>query len=306
MKETTYVNSIEWTDVLMPSKEDIQKLVTEYSLNLEIGEELIFSTQDDCIKTYKNQNLILLILHFPRVGARRNSTGEIDFILSKNSLLTVRYEDNEGIYKLKKLLEADNISGDDFTKSINSNVELFLFILEKLYISVEDHLRNIRDEVESLDDGVRNAKNEKEKRNEAVRGVERIGTIIKDILKIKERIKNHEEPLDILNNIASIPDSKILSIKRKREEVLRIVDYSQKLIESLYNVQTSLVQTTQGEIIKLTGLFTIFVLPVTIFIALFELASSGGVFGAKPFVIFLIIIIALFIFIGVNKIKKWL
>ena len=306
MKETTFVNSIEWVDVLMPSKDDVQKLVTEYGLNLEIGEELIFSTQDDYIKTYKDQNLILLILHFPRVGARRSSTGEIDFILSKNSLITVRYEDNEGVYKLKKLLEADHISGDDFTKSIDSNVELFLFILEKLYLSVEDHLRNIRDEVESLDVVVRNAKSEKEKRNEAVRGVEKIGTVIKDILKIKERIRNHQEPLDILNNIATIPDHKIELIKNKREEVLRIIDYSQKLIESLYNVQTSLVQTTQGEIIKLTGLFTIFVLPVTIFIALFELASSGGALGGKTFAVLIFVVLSFFAFIGVNKIKKWL
>lgn len=88
-----------WIDILSPSKEDINYLNEHYKIHPVIIDELEHPSARSKVREY--DGYLYLVLHFPYWNSNTQTSNpyEIDVILTKTSLITVRYQKDTDIEK---------------------------------------------------------------------------------------------------------------------------------------------------------------------------------------------------------------
>src|SRR3989338_9370933 len=116
MKEIKY-GDIRWLDIVRPNDRDIEFLKENFGFHPLILEEIKSPTYHPVIESY--ETYLFLILHFPNFYRRtsRIQAVEIDFLITKDTLITVRYQDFPDFDKIfaeiekNPQLEADKTTG---------------------------------------------------------------------------------------------------------------------------------------------------------------------------------------------------
>jgi Mg2+ and Co2+ transporter CorA len=113
-------HGLTWIDLESPTREEILHIGEEYSLPKTTQEGLFSPTTASNILA--SDASIYLVLHFPI---------EVDFVIGKNSIITVHYEKCEAIQDCATMFEhAEKV---DQQKSIANSGLLFLEIIKHLY-----------------------------------------------------------------------------------------------------------------------------------------------------------------------------
>src|SRR5450830_1047352 len=104
MITTQKMGDITWVDVLTPTKDEVLQLQKNYKLNDAVTHDLIIPTFmpriDEC------DEHLYTVLHFPaNKHSHRESAQEVDFIIGKNYLITVRYDTIDALFLLYKSFE---------------------------------------------------------------------------------------------------------------------------------------------------------------------------------------------------------
>ena len=195
MNEIFISNKIRWIDVLSPKQEEILELLNQFDLPVGVGEEATLYTIENKVKVY--DDLIYAILHFPIINTEGTSSrGEIDFIIKKDVLITIRYESHNTMYQLKKKLDTDNMTSEkNLISSIDSNYNLFILMLEELYQSVANEVEVIRSEIET------NIENNKINNKDTVR---KTAKYLKDMIRFQEQLNSHNEIIEKLKDLEEV------------------------------------------------------------------------------------------------------
>ena len=124
-------NNITWIDLESPTKDEVHKIMGEYSIYPVVAEELLMPTMKPKVDIY--DNYIYIILHFPAFrhthGSQQNQ--EVDFIVGKDFIITTRYDTIDPLHKFSKVFEVNSIldkSGIDKHAGY-----IFFFMIKKLY-----------------------------------------------------------------------------------------------------------------------------------------------------------------------------
>src|SRR3989344_2908963 len=98
-----------WVDLEQPSENDIRQVAEEFSIGEHIERELLYPTPVPLVMN--GENMTLLVLHFPTHGADDGETKsqEVDFVVGRNFIITVRYEVVASLHHLKKILETQDV-----------------------------------------------------------------------------------------------------------------------------------------------------------------------------------------------------
>ncbi len=130
MITTQKMGDITWVDVLSPTNEEILQLQKLYKINDDVTHDLMIPTLmpriDEC------DEHLYTVLHFPaNKHSHKESAQEVDFIVGKNYLITVRYDTIDSIYVLFKSFEVGSIlkNGNRFKHAY----ELFFVVMRKMY-----------------------------------------------------------------------------------------------------------------------------------------------------------------------------
>ena len=101
--------ALTWIDLDSPTPDEIRAVAEEYRLNPLVVHELSAPTLKPKVDLY--DSFIYLILHFPRLrrGSRGADDQEIDFIVGRKFLITVRYGASEPLHLFAKLFETNAI-----------------------------------------------------------------------------------------------------------------------------------------------------------------------------------------------------
>ena len=278
------------------------------NLNIDIGEEILTTTPENTLKIYEKENLIFIILHFPQnVKEESISFGEVDFIVKDNEIITVRYESSEAIFQLKSLLETAKLTNDEeLFNTVKTTQDLLLIIIRNMYSVMQDEVRIIREEIEELNNTI-NGSNKKDIRKQRIKTISDTGEAIKTIIKFRENIEKHKKVIEKFSDLNNLDKTILNKIEKTLIEIKNDLIFSQKLIESSYHVNVTLVQTDQAEIIKYTGMFTIIALPIAIFISVLDLALyNTNYIQSKAFIGLLIVLSAIVISYIVLNLRRWL
>ena len=263
-----------WVDLEQPSENEIREVAHEFSIGERIETELLSPTPTSLV--VNDTTAALLVLHFPTSGGDSGETKsqEIDFIVGKNFILTVRYEVIAPLYHLKKLLETQKlITGKT---PITTDVLLEL-LFAHLYTSMRDHTNHIATHLGRVE-------------KEMFDGRERITVrsilnINREFLHVEAALTSQEESLahflDVLKEYAFFDDSfvpRVQRIKTERANVARIVKAHRAVASELRETNTALLEARQNEIMKTLTIITVIMLPLELIAVTFGIHAQGAPF----------------------------
>ena len=132
-------NRITWLDIIKPNQEDFEFLKREFNFHPIILEELQKPSARPKVEHYNDY--LFLVYHFTIYDPLKRTSveAEVDFLATKDYLITVRYEENlEPINKIIEKIKTDDL----FKKKILENTpgHLIYYILDE---TIEFSLRQL-------------------------------------------------------------------------------------------------------------------------------------------------------------------
>ncbi len=297
--------SVTWVDVETPTKEEVRKLMAEFSIHPLVAEELLLPTVKPKVELYNDQ-FIYLILHFP---AFRHTHGagtdqEVDFIIGRNFIITTRYDTIDPLHKFSKIFEVNSIlDRSDIGEHAGF---VFFYMIKKLYKALEHELEYISDRLHATEEHI-------------FKGMEKemvieLSNISRELLAFKQAVALHREVLESFEIAArsffgddyAFHTRAILGeFHRINAGILAQLDWLVELRET----NNSLLTTKQNEVMKILTIMAFVTFPLSLLASIFGMQTTYLPFVGHPndfWIIIGVMGIAMFFFFLFFKYKKWL
>ena len=247
-----------WVDLEKPTDEELNEIVKEFSISDRIAKEMVSPTPIPLV--VDGDTHALLELHFPAQGAENGDTQiqEIDFVVGKDFIITVRYEVVAPVHHLKKLFETRNlVTGHE---SITTDV-LLEVLFAHLYSSVRDHTNHITDNLELIEHDMFD--------DHERQTVKAISNISRSFLHLEAELANQEEPLTRFLRAHTLRDFFKASFEERAErilaervQVMRLVKTHRAVATEMRETNIALLEAKQNEIMKTLTVVTFIFLPL--------------------------------------------
>ncbi len=297
-------HDVTWVDVESPTKEEVVHIMEEFSIPDLVGEEMVSNTLRSKVELY--DNLVYVILHFPIIkGANGKSEDqEIDFIIGKNFLITVRYDSIQPVQSFSKMFE----------KGIHAHERpqmhggyLFGQLIKELYKSSLDELDELTEIVKDIENRIFNGQ------EEAM--VKKISHTGRKLLDFKQAIRFHH---DILSSY-EVTSTKLFGadyayqanfITSEFNKVNSLLESNRDALSELQRTNDSLLSTKTNDIMRTFTIMTFVMMPLTIITGVFGMNTSDSLIFIENrsdffFVVGAMTITGLVMFLFF-KVRKWL
>src|SRR3989344_3965795 len=128
-----------WVDLEQPNEEEIREIADEFSIGEHVERELLYPTPMPLIAV--DGDMALLVLHFPtHADDGETKSQEVDFVVGKDFIVTVRYEVVAPLHHLKKLLETQQLVAGKTPITTDVLLEI---LFAHLYTSMRDHTNHV-------------------------------------------------------------------------------------------------------------------------------------------------------------------
>ncbi len=292
--------AILWIDLYQPTDQELYVLTHDFHFHPLAIEDVISEHPRTKIDNYGNYLfLVFQIVDF--IGREEGlKIGEIDLFLSKNSLVTVHYNDHRIFDYLYSRAEKDErlmSRGVDF---------LFHAVIDTIVDNYNSTLDIFEYEIDQIEDDVLGQPDEET--------IKSIYTLRRDIVHLKRMVlpqrevvnRFAKEKFDLIGKTAAVYFSDI------HDHLMRIndiADFHREILNSSLETYYSSVSTKTNEIIKFLTIFTVLFIPPTFLVGLWgmnfafmpELNWKFGYFIALG-----IILVVIFILLVYFRKKKWL
>ena len=262
--------AISWIDLEAPSQDEIRTIAKEFSLNPLVVHELSAPTLKPKVDLY--ENFIYLILHFPRLRRDRNAeqSQEVDFIIGKKFIITVRYGGNEALHFFTKMFEASAVLGKaDFG---NHAGYIFFHMLGRLYESLLNELAAVKESLLQIEDRIF----EGEERDMVIS----LSKISRDLLDFKRSLSLHRDVLESFEVAGKklLGESFSFHLRTLIGDYYRVehaVESNSAFLSELRETNNSLLSTKQNEVMKTLTILAFIALPATTVLSLFQIESNA-------------------------------
>jgi len=299
------IKNLTWVDIVDPKQSDIDYLK---SLNFYpvVLNELKYPTLRPKVEQY--DNYLYMILHFPIYHPREKTSKsvEIDFLITKYALVTVRYGKNQPLQEFWNKCKVN----DSEPQFHNSSASLLYCMLQELNNFSLRQIDHITQKVEKLEKEIfdkRNRKNEEEI-------VENISVIRRDILDFRRTIKPHETILNSLKIhgmefFGKATKAYFNDIVGDYMRVWDLLDNHKETIESLQQANDSILSNRTNRTVRTLTILTSIIFSLTLLATLFSTnAHYTPIIGARNdfWIIAGILATGALIMLFYYKKKRWL
>lgn len=294
-----------WVDLEQPSENDIRQIAEEFSVCEHIEKELIYPTPMPLVSV--DENMALLVLHFPTHGVNDGEikSQEVDIVVGKNFIITVRYEVVAPLHYLKKLLEAQSLV--EGHTQITTDVMLEV-LFAHLYTSVRDHINHVADNLSRVEKEMFDGRERMTVRS--------ISNISREFLHAEASLATQEESLsdfmEAMSQLKFFDESFKLRaerIKTVRSNVARVVKTHRSVATELRETNIALLSAKQNEIIKILTVVSFIFLPLAFIAKIFAMKVEYMPFVDDPNGFWIILgfmfFIALALMFYVSR-KRWI
>jgi magnesium transporter len=306
MRKKVSSEKVTWIDIMTPTENDLSFLKENFDFHPFILKSILPPIHHPRFENYKDY--LFLVLHYPFFDEKTKETKsrEIDIIVTKNTLITIRYNN---IAPLQSF----------FTKLILYEKERKEFtdegVGEVLYRLLYELLRNSFPKLDHISEKIDSIEKEifKEQRQKEV--IEEISTLKYDLInfkriiqpqlpvfeKLKEESKNffgeHFEPY--FNELVNC----FLTIKE-------VLETHHRTLNELEETNANLLSIKTNEIIKILTIFWVILSPLTLLATIYGMNTSYLPFTDIKYYDFWIIIgimavLSIIILVFLKK-KKWI
>lgn len=271
-------NGTSWVDIEQPTPGEIRAIAREFSIGERIESELL--TPSPLPLVAGDAEHAMLVLHFPTHSEEGHApkTQEVDFVIGRNFVLTIRYEVIAPLHLLRKVLEANGLIGG----GSELKADVFLEILfAHLFAAVRDHVNHTASRLISVERELYIGR-ERE-------AVLRISDINREFLHLSSAIANHEEPLtrflhalERRNFFGPAFGERALRIRAENEQLMRLINTHRAVAVELRETNESLLSVNQNEIMKTLTAITLLILPAELTIFIFDMEVPGTPLATNP------------------------
>jgi magnesium transporter len=306
MIQTRHYNNLIWVDVESPTTEEILELVNTYGLTTRIGEDMRTSSSKPRIEYH--DTYIYLVLHIP---VRTKVKGkyiieekEIDFIIAKDFLITIKYTVIESLHNFSKVFETDSIIDK---KNIGNHAGfIFYYMLKRIYAHMISDLESMKGSLVYAE-GKIFAGDEKHM-------VQVLSNLSRELIDLKQASRLHKE---VIENFAPIAHrffgddfrSYIDDILKEYGKIHELVGNHRELLNELRETNDSILSTNQNEIMKTLTVVAFIAFPLTVISEIFTMNTAYTPILGRPYdfeiILGIMLVVVLSIF-AIVKYKKWL
>ncbi len=274
-----------WVDLEQPTGDEIRDVAKEFSIDERLERELLLPTPTPLLAS--EGGLALLVLHFPAHGAEDGITEsqEVDVIVGKNVIVTVRYEVIAPLHHLQKLLEAQKLVSGNAALTTDVMLEV---LFAHLYTSVHDHTNHIVDRLARIEQDMFDGAERKT--------ILSILQVSREFLHMETALADQEEPLGRF--LAVLAEHEFFGapfgergerIRAQRAQIERLVKTHRTIMAELRETNVSLLEARQNEIMKTLTVITFSVLPLELIALIFGMHELGTPLETTPNAFWIII-----------------
>jgi len=289
-----------WVDMCKPTDEESFVLTNDFRFHPLAIEDVIAEKPRTKLDDYERY-LFLVFQVVDYIGRQEGlKLTEIDLFLSRNSLVTVRYDDHRIFDYLYSRTERDErlmMRGIDF---------LFHAVVDTIVDNYNTTLDILEYEIDQVEDDVLGEPDEDT--------VKSIFTLRRDIMQLKRTVLPQKEVISQLSrqHYRLVSEKAALYFSDIHDHLVRISDVADShrdTLNSALEVYYSSVSTKTNQIIKVLTMFTVLFIPPTFLVGLwgmnFEFMPELGWEHGYWFSLILMAVIVLGLIVFFRK-KKWL
>lgn len=302
MVERLAQGKVRWFNMKNPTTDEIRKVMKELDLPAILMSDLTTAVPKN--SAVMSEATIKITLDFP-VIKRIDATHpyEIKFLITKNALLTVQYEEMEGLDRFKKQFEVSSTLRKS-QKHI-TGVHLFVSLMNNLYDAAATKLDYVESKLAEIEDQIF-------KNNEKQMVLE-IANASKKLITFRHILRGHEDifrelptlfeshyGIHFVNDLQNL-QSQYFSMKRRANTLF-------ETITALRETNTAMLTTRQNEIIKNLTLMAFITFPLTLLSSMFGMnVESAPIIGNEGdfWIIVLIMLGGVAVFFSFFKYKGW-
>jgi len=263
VRKEFHTNGLRWIHISKPADEDIQFINGLFPFNPFVVESIISPTLHPLVDDFDDH--LFLIMHFPIIykNWQSNEIAEVDFLITKNLLITVTYTNFESIEQILGLFNTN----EKLKKQITRHHTGFIlhYIIDRLFQKLIDHLDFMEEEITIIEDRIF------EKRS--VKMIEEISHIRRDILDFRRPLKPQSAVLKIFVEKAEKFFGKpmapyLTDIIVTEDRIMSIIDNQKETVDALYQTNESLMSSNISSIITILTIFSAVIMPLNLMASL--------------------------------------
>ena len=276
-------NGLTWIDLESPSRDEVQAIADEFSIEPLVAEELLLPSAKP--RADFGASYIYLVLHFPALRHSHHTLEqEVDFIIGKHFLITTRYDMIDPLHKFSKIFEVNSVL--DKSDIGDHAGFLFFYMLKKLYKSTEHEVEFVRKDLARIEEHIFS--------DREVEMVAAISGSARDLLNLRQTIEPHREVLRSLDSdgAAFFGDTFMPYIRALSNEYYRVHNHIMRQTESLHELRetnNALLTTKQNETMKVFSIMAFFTFPLALFVSVASINSVHNPIMGRPYDFWIIV-----------------
>jgi magnesium transporter len=303
MIERFHNGKLTWLNLKHPTEHDVEEVTREQKLPAHVMGDLLAPVPRNYALTY--EGIIKVAIDFPVVKRiHAHHPYEVKFIITKHALITVQYEEMEGLDRFKKQFEVLTTLGKTSKKM--SGPHLFFILMNELYNTSSSKL----DYVES---GIADIETEIFNDNERQMVLE-IAKTNKRLIAFRHILRAHEDMFFELEPAMLVlyKDEHRVDIANLRKTFMLLSHRTNALFEILSSVRDAndaVLTAKQNETIKTLTIMAFITFPLTLFSSMFGMNTERTPIIGHAYDFWIIVGIMICVtasFFTFFKYKKWM
>ncbi len=294
-----------WIDLEQPSEDEVRAVANEFGVSERIVAELITPSPSSLVAG--EGDTAFSILHFPSPGPEAGTVRnqEIDFIVGKRFIITVRYEVVAPLHAIRKLLEAEAIVAGRTPFSTDMLLEV---LFAHLYESARDHTRHLADKLLRIERAMFSGSERMSIRD--------ISDVSREFLHLEAALRSQEEPLErfmrtLTERTAFGPgfSERAHRILSDRLQVAHFVETHRAMASELRATNAALLESRQNDVMRTLTVANFIFLPLELVAFVFAMHANGTPLTDTPNAFWIIMTFMLLI-VGIMTLyfakKRWI
>lgn len=297
-----YTNgSYSWIDLEKPTTDEAREVMLEAKIPLSLMADVTTPTPRSSVAVAGN--VVKLMIDYPVVKRTDiERPHDIKFFITKNTLVTVHYENITAFYAFKKEFEVFSLLGK--TEKTHGG-HLFSALMNTLYDALGKKLDYLEDQLEAIEQQIFH-EHEKEM-------VLEISKVSRKLIAFKQALVAHGDVMhDAREHFIGIFgksfETTLDNLDEFYDHIMRRLSALTESSSELRETNHALVSTKEGEVMKTLTIMAFVTYPLTLFASLFGMNTEHGPFKDSQYDFWIIVgmmtCIALSFFVYF-KYKRW-
>lgn len=259
VSETITINGLRWVHIVRPDKKDIEYIKNTHNFHNLVLESIENPTFHPLFEEFEDH--FFFVAHFPVIyrGWEKNDIVELDFLVTKESIVTVAYQDFKNLDEIVENVR-NNSEIRDQLKTKNSAI-LLHHIIDKLFSKLLSHLDVVEEKLDAIEELIF------KKGSKRIGIVEDISNARMDILDFWRTVRPQQAVFKVLSEkVKKIYDNSaepyFIDLLNTEERIRNIIENQKETIESLHQTNESLMSSNTNNIISLLTIFSTIILPL--------------------------------------------